>query len=180
MCEASHGASSSALPVSMLTTPPGRSDVASTSVSVIAGMGPRSAATTTHVLPLTIAGATTETRPSSVDCWGASTATTPVGSGTEKSKYGPATGFDEPCTCASLSLHPAYQTQRSIAASTTFSAVRAADVLGLAHLVDELGPSPFEHLGDAVEDLPAVVRRRGRPLRERASRRDDRVARVLA
>ncbi len=86
MCDASHGASSAALPVSMFTTPAGRSDVASTSVRVIAGMGPRSAATTTHVLPLTIAGATTETRPSSVDCWGATTATTPVGSGTEKSK----------------------------------------------------------------------------------------------
>ena len=46
----------------------------------------------------------------------------------------PATGFEEPITCASLSAHPAYQTTRSIAASTSFlpeqtaarSAVRAS------------------------------------------------------
>ena len=45
-------------------------------------------------------------------------ATTPVGSGTEMLKYGPATGFALPATWANLSAHPAYQTQRSIASST--------------------------------------------------------------
>ncbi len=75
------------------------------------------------MLPVTIAGATTETRPSSDESCGASTATTPVGSGTEKLKYGPATGLDEPCTWATLSDQPAYQTQRSIAASTAASAL---------------------------------------------------------
>ena len=91
MCAASQGASSAALPVSMFTTPAGRSEVASTSVREIAGSGPRSAATTTQVLPVTMTGATTETSPRSDDSCGASTATTPVGSGTEKSKNDPAT-----------------------------------------------------------------------------------------
>ena len=44
---------------------------------------------------------------------------TPVGSGIVKLKYGPATGFDEPRTWASLSAKPAYQTQRSIDRSTS-------------------------------------------------------------
>lgn len=48
--------------------------------------------------------------------------TTPVGSGEERLKYGPATGFAPPTTCAILSVQPAYQTQRSIAASTTAAA----------------------------------------------------------
>ena len=59
------------------------------------------------------------TSPSSDESWGAMTATTPVGSGTEKLKYGPATGLASPSTAANLSDHPAYQTQRSIAASTS-------------------------------------------------------------
>ena len=59
------------------------------------------------------------TSPSSAGSSGASTATTPVGSGTVKLKYGPATGFDEPITWASLSVQPAYQTTRSIACSTS-------------------------------------------------------------
>src|SRR5581483_1920586 len=125
MCEASHGALSASRPVSTLTTPPGTSEVASTSDSETAGSGCRSDASATTVLPLTMAGATTETNPSSGALDGASTATTPVGSGREKLKYGPATGFDEPCTWATLSDHPAYQTQRSMAASTAASAFAA-------------------------------------------------------
>ena len=50
---------------------------------------------------------------------GARTATTPVGSGTVKLKYGPATGLEPPSTCGSLSAQPAYQTTRSIARSTS-------------------------------------------------------------
>ena len=50
-------------PVRMLTTPPGRSEVASTSDSVTAGSGRGSRASTTTVLPLTIAGATTRDEP---------------------------------------------------------------------------------------------------------------------
>src|SRR5689334_522257 len=117
-CDASHGAISAVLPVMMLTTPPGTSEVASTSDRVIAGSGRSCEVMTTQVLPDAITGAITETRPSSDDCCGASTATTPVGSGVENEKYGPATGFEDPSTAAILSVHPAYQTQRSIAAST--------------------------------------------------------------
>ena len=50
-------------PVSRLTTPPGRSEVASTSPRVTAGSGRLSDATTTQALPLTMTGATTDTRP---------------------------------------------------------------------------------------------------------------------
>ena len=57
MWPASHGTSSATLPVRMLTTPPGTSDVASTSASDTAGSGARSLAITTAVLPETIAGA---------------------------------------------------------------------------------------------------------------------------
>ena len=90
---ASHGAISAGEPVSTLTTPPGTSLVASTSARLIAESGNRSLATTTTVLPATSAGATAETRPSSDESCGATIATTPVGSGTEMLKYGPATGL---------------------------------------------------------------------------------------
>src|SRR5450432_381417 len=103
-CEASQGATSATRPVSMLTTPPGRSDVASTSVNVIAGSGRNSLAITTVVLPVAITGSSTDTKPSRLDDGGATIATTPVGSGTEKSKNGPATGFAAPTTCAILSV----------------------------------------------------------------------------
>jgi hypothetical protein len=119
MCPASQGASSSRCPVSRLTTPPGTSEVASTSASSTAASGWVWDATTTVVLPPTIAGATRETSPRSGGSSGARIPTTPVGSGTVKLKYGPATGFDEPSTCASLSAQPAYQTSRSMARSTS-------------------------------------------------------------
>ena len=106
----------------MFTTPPGTSEVASTSASVTAGSGAGSLATTTAVLPVAITGASTLTRPSRPDSGGARTATTPVGSGTLKLKYGPATGLAAPATWATLSGQPAYQTHRSIASAT----VRAA------------------------------------------------------
>jgi hypothetical protein len=71
------------------------------------------------VLPVTIAGASTLTSPRNDG--GATMPTTPVGSGADRLKYGPATGFAPPYTCASLSDHPAYQTQRSMAAATSDS-----------------------------------------------------------
>ncbi len=125
MWDDSHGASSAALPVSRFTTPPGRSEVASTSARVIDGSGARSEATTTQVLPVTITGAITEIRPSSGASGGATTATTPVGSGVDRLKYGPATGFAAPRTAPILSDQPAYQTSRSTAASTSSPALRA-------------------------------------------------------
>src|SRR5690242_18302163 len=121
MCAASTGASSAVRPVRMFTTPGGTSEVASTSASVTAGSGTDSLATTTAVLPVAITGASTLTSPSSPGA-GAITATTPVGSGTLKLKYGPATALADPVTWATLSGQPAYQTQRSIASVTARSA----------------------------------------------------------
>src|SRR5688500_12040098 len=119
MCAASTGASSLRWPVRMLTTPPGTSEVASTSASSIAASGLDSDATTTAAFPPTITGQSRVTRPFSAGSSGASTPTTPVGSGTVKLKYGPATGLEPPSTCGSLSAQPAYQTTRSVAASTS-------------------------------------------------------------
>ncbi len=56
------------------------------SPSSTAGSGRSSEASTTAVLPVTITGAITETSPSSEDRCGATTATTPVGSGLERLK----------------------------------------------------------------------------------------------
>ena len=103
----------------MFTTPPGTSDVASTSASSIAARGCASEATTTATLPPASTGASRETSPSSAGSPGATIPTTPVGSGTVKLKYGPATGFAPPSTWLSLSVQPAYQTKRSTARSTS-------------------------------------------------------------
>ena len=70
------------------------------------------------MFPDTIAGASRDTRPSRDLSPGATIPTTPVGSGIVKLKYGPATGFVAPRSWPILSAHPAYQTQRSIEAST--------------------------------------------------------------
>src|SRR5262249_59687658 len=118
----SQGASSAVYPVSRLTTPAGRSEVASTSARVIAGSGRSCAASTTQVFPPAITGATTDTRPSSAESCGATMPITPDGSGSEKLKYGPATGLVPPVTWAILSVQPAYHTQRSTAASTVAAA----------------------------------------------------------
>src|SRR4051794_25357456 len=74
---------------------------------------------TTTAFPTTSGGATRDTSPRSDDVSGATIPTTPVGSGIVKLKYGAATGFEAPRTCAILSAQPAYQTQRSIDRPTT-------------------------------------------------------------
>ena len=111
------------------------------------------------------------TSPSSGGSSGASTATTPVGSGTVKLKYGPATGFEPPSTCGSLSAQPAYQTMRSIARSTSSRPLHSSANSASARL---------DHLRDPVEDLAAVVRGRGRPAGLRGACGADGVADVLA
>ncbi len=63
--------------------------------------------TTTAVHPVASTGASTLTSPSSDDRCGASTPTTPVGSGMLNEKYGPATGFAALSTDAILSVQPA-------------------------------------------------------------------------
>ncbi len=173
---ASHGASSAVKPVSTFATPPGRSDVASTSASEIAGSGRRSEATITACCRCTAPARATLTKPSRLDSCGARIATTPVGSGSEKLKYGPATGFAEPATCANLSAQPAYQTMRSIASSDARERASAAS-----------GPRPRRSRRRtarggrrasrrAVDHLAAVVRAslptsRGRPCARRRRRR---------
>ena len=86
MCDASHGSSSLRNPVSRLTTPAGKSEVASTSPSVRAGSGDFSEARATTVLPPARAGAIRSTRPARAGSSGATTPTTPVGSGMVKLK----------------------------------------------------------------------------------------------
>src|SRR5699024_6769957 len=122
MCAARCGATSAVRPVSTFTTPPGTSEVASTSDKVTAGSGRCSEDSTTALFPVTSTGASTDTSPSNEEACGASPATTPVGSGTEMLKYGPATGLAFPATWATLSVQPAYQTHRSMAAETSSSA----------------------------------------------------------
>ncbi len=82
MCDASHGPTSAWGQVRMLTTPPGTSEAAITSASVIEVSGCGSLAITTAVLPVTMTGASTLTSPSS-GAFGATTAITPLGSGAE-------------------------------------------------------------------------------------------------
>ena len=96
---------------------------------------------------------------------GATTPTTPVGSGIVKLKYGAATGLDEPRTWPILSAQPAYQTQRSMARSTTSRAARRREPLGGLDLGGELLAPALHQLRDAVEDLAAVHRGLGRPSR---------------
>src|SRR5690606_9237091 len=55
-----------------------------------------------------------------------------------------------------------------------------ADALLLGDLVDELGATPLEHLGDTVQHLPAVVGRGTRPALHRRAGGDDGVPGILA
>src|SRR5918999_2897600 len=107
----------------MLRTPPGTSEVAKHSASVIATKGHRWEAISTTTLPAHNAGARRPTSPASAGSSGATTPDTPIGSGTVRLKYGPATGLSPPVTCEILSVHPAYQTHRSMALSTWAAAV---------------------------------------------------------
>jgi hypothetical protein len=121
-CFARCGATSEAWPVRMFTTPPGRSLVARHSENVMAVRGSSSLASTTQTLPDTITGKIAVTSPSSDGRAGATTATTPMGSGTVKLKCGPATGFELASRLWYLSLQPANEMTRSIARSTSVTA----------------------------------------------------------
>src|SRR6185436_13651767 len=101
------GASSARLPVKRFTTPPGKSLVARISVNVTAGSGYFSEATTMAALPLKITGAIRDTSDTNDGSSGASTTTTPIGSGVVKLKCGVATGFTLPKTWENLSVQPA-------------------------------------------------------------------------
>jgi hypothetical protein len=79
-----------------------------------------------------------------------------------------------------LSVQPAYQTQRSIGGVHHLGGPAGGQPLGGGDLGGELVAAALEHLGDAVEDLAAVVRRRAGPAGDRLARGDDGLARVLA
>ncbi len=125
MCRARCGRVSERGPQRRFTTPPGRSEVASTSAHSRPGIGSLSESRTTQLLPLTITGRTCETSPRSDGLSGATTPTRPVGSGSEKSKYDEATGFTDDSSAWYLSDQPAKWTIRSIVARTSRRAAAA-------------------------------------------------------
>ena len=139
-CEASGGASSSTKPVSRLTTPPGRSDVASTSPSVTDGSGRLSLATTTAVLPLTDDRRDDRDQPEQRrllrgdhgDHAGR------LRHREVEARTGDRVGGPASRPAGTCPHHPAYQTQRSMAASTAAVARLAVQSFGRLHLVDEL------------------------------------------
>jgi hypothetical protein len=75
---------------------------------VIAGIGAEGLGITTTELPIMIMGAITLASPKKLLSCGATAATTPVGSGMEKLKNGPAIALVLPITCAYLWAQPAY------------------------------------------------------------------------
>src|SRR2546421_5290476 len=79
-CSASTFASASLAPVTMLITPAGTSDAASTVYSSVAASGCASDGTATTVLPTATAGATSDTNPSSGCSSGQAIPITPMGS----------------------------------------------------------------------------------------------------
>ena len=156
----------------------GRSEVARTSVSVMAGSGRVSDVTTTATLPLTIAGAKRDTSPSSDDDSGATIPTTPVGSGIVKLKYGAPTGFTVPR--AWNLVRPARVPDEPVGGVVhDRERRRLTQAFGRRDLGCELLAPALEELGHPVEDLAAVHRRPVGPSVERAARRADRVPQVL-
>src|ERR1700744_5220799 len=123
------GTSSARLLVSRFTTPPGKSLVAKISAKVAAGNGYFSEGITITVLPLRMTGATRETKASNDGSSGASTTTTPIGSGVVKLKCDDATGFTLPNTCEYFSVQPAQGTSRSMASVTSRLAFAAVTLV---------------------------------------------------
>src|SRR2546422_5761749 len=84
-CSASTFASASFGPVTMLTTPPGRSEASSTVYNSVAASGCASEGIATTVLPVASAGATSDTNPSKGCSAGQAVPKTPIGSLDRKS-----------------------------------------------------------------------------------------------
>jgi hypothetical protein len=106
----------------MFTTPAGTSLVASASPSATASGAFVMGAITMAAFPAAITGRISDSIASSGCSSGTTTATVPVASGIENTKYGPATGCFPPSTDAILSVQPAKHTQRSTAWSTSRAA----------------------------------------------------------
>ena len=172
MCEASHGASSARWPVRRLTTPPGTSRRRQHLGELDRGQRPRLRGERDDGVAARRAPARCARRARAAAARRArSRPTTPVGSGTVKLKYGPATGFDEPSTCASLSAQPAYQTKRSI------DALDLARARSTARRTRPCAPPSSRRSGRAPG---RGCTRSCPPIRQGAARRADGVANVLA
>ena len=121
----------------------------------------------TVVFPVVMIGASTETRPRRLDSCGARAPTTPVGSGSEKLKYGPATGLALPVTGRLVGPagvpHPVGRWRRPPSRQRP----RDCQAFGGPYLRGELLAAPLQHFRDPVEHLAAVVGRRAGPARER-------------
>ena len=165
MCDASQGAVSPTRPVSTFTTPPGTSEVASTSLSVIAGSGRSADDATITVLPVTITGASTETRPEQGR---------PLRSehGDDAGRLGQREVEVRAGDWVRAADHlrdlvrptgvPDPAVDRGV---DDLLRARPGEPLAPGYLVDELGPAALHELGHAVEHLPAVVRGRAGPSR---------------
>ena len=166
MWAASQGADLGRRPVRMLTTPPGTSEVASTSASVTAGSGRGSTPATTTVLPLTMTGASTETRPSSDESCGATHRD-------DAGRLGQREVEERPGHRVAPSRRPGRSCRSSRRTRPSGRSPRrrpprrrrAVTPSAAATSVDELRAPALHHLGDPVEHLPAVVRRRARTSR---------------
>ena len=132
------------------------------------------------MLPLTSGGASRDTSPSSDDVSGATTPTTPVASGMVKLKYGAATGLLLPSTWVILSAQPAYQTQRSMARSTTSRALPSRRPSAAATSATNWSRRPSISSATRYSTWPRFMAVLAGPARLRLAGRADGVAQVLA
>jgi hypothetical protein len=95
-------------------------------------------------------------------------------------KYGPDTGLALPTTWVTLSDPAGVPDEPVDRGVDEGVGLRGREPLAGAQLGDELLAAALEDLGDAVDDLPAVVRRARGPAAEGLARGLDRVAGVLA
>ena len=105
---------------------------------------------------------------------------TPIGSGTLKSKCGPATGFDDASERVELVgearvEHASIDARVDLGGGLSCARPRRGRARSTSSSAARL-----HHLGEAIEDLPAVVRRAPRPAVTGVLRREDGVAHVLA
>ena len=174
------GTSSSAGPVSRFTTPPGTSDVASTSVRVTAGIGRRSSATTTTVLATAMRRRDHRHEPEQRRVVRRDDADDAGRLGHREVEVGTGDGVGRPGDLGDL-VGPSRVPDPPVDGRVHLAARGARRrALGVAHRRDELVAAVLQQLGDAVEDLAAVVGRGRRPPRSAARAAATRVADVLA
>ncbi len=179
-CPARTDTSSALNPVSTLTTPPGTSDVASTSLSVTAGSGRVSDVMRTTAFPDTSGGASRLTSPSSDEVSGATTPDDAGRLGDREVEVRRRDRVGRPEHLGDL-VGPARVPDPAVdGAVHDLASLRVADALGLGHLADELVVASLHQLGDAVQHLAAVHRGLVGPARLRLARGPHRVAEVLA